>query len=163
MHTYLCVCVCLYCFSKKLQKIFTNLPRISPDCAHFFFFKAGLMNHHTITTTDENNNNSSNINNNNYTRNDGDKEKEKKRLEVPSNYKEYEATKCICYRPHKALECRQCHEYFYGRVSMQCMVHPTVSKSFQIINILFILLFVGYLSNGLSSLPVLYGPHNEHQ
>lgn len=130
-------CVCLYSSSKKLQKLFTNFSGISPAYAHFVCFKAGLMNS-IITTTDENNNNRNNIiNNNNYTNIEGEKEKGKQSFEITSNHNEYEASKCICYRPHKALECRQCHEYFYGRISLQCSVHPTVSRSFQIIYYLY--------------------------
>ncbi|KAH8405032.1 hypothetical protein KR222_005091 [Zaprionus bogoriensis] len=43
--------------------------------------------------------------------------------ELPASY-EYVVYKCICDRPHQAFECQRCRQYFYGRIAVQCMVHP---------------------------------------
>lgn len=139
----MCVCVCLTLYEAAM-KMFTKSSSNFACHADLFSSKAELINDTTNSTTDLNNNinyiisssNNNDNNNNNNIKNNNNKrsvEEENDKLLPPAHFEEYNLLECICYRPTKVLECRQCHEYFNGRISLLCLEHPTVSRSFQII------------------------------
>lgn len=133
-YVYLCVCVCSILYEAAM---FTKSSSNFACHADLFSSKAKLINDTKNTTTDLNNNINYNDNNNNdnikNNNNRSGVEEENDKLLPPAHFEEYNLQECICYRPTKVLQCRQCYEYFNGRISLLCLEHPTVSRSFQII------------------------------